>query len=112
LAFSDEVKEEVMQIVQARAGEWLAWEAFRSIIEKHKIGSCFGHLLHRMVRDGQLLEQIWYFGSEHPGQGNYLGFGGRWGSIGTEGPRVLTYTCGGGPKPLAGDLLPVRGRAV
>ncbi|MYM25762.1 hypothetical protein GTP46_24340 [Duganella sp. FT135W] len=96
VAFSDLVKAEVLSIVQSRVGEWLSWRDFRSVIDRHSIGSCFGHLLHHLSRAGLLLEQECYFGSRYPWEGNYQGYSTRWAALGTEGPLVLTEVCNGG----------------
>lgn len=93
LAFSDEVKAEVMRVFQSKGNQWLDWNDFRTIIDRHKIGSCFGHLLGRMARDGLILEQLRYHGAQYPGdgQGVYEGFSSRYAAIGTDGPLVVTH---------------------
>lgn len=92
IAFSAEVRAEVLAIFAARSGEWLDWKDFRSVIDKYKISSWFGHVLSRLVREEVILEQIRYFGSDRPGDGNYMGFHRRWASLGTEGPLVVVGT--------------------
>lgn len=95
VAFSDEVRAEVLAIIAARRGEWLDWRDFRPVIEKYKISSWFGHVLFRLVQENLILEQQRYYGSQHPWEGNYLGFGCRYAAIGTEGPRVVVGVCNG-----------------
>lgn len=77
LAFSDSVRDEILALAGARKGEWLAWNDFRSIFEKHKIGFCFGHVLYRISRTGLIEEDKVYFGTKHLGP-DYRGFGNRW----------------------------------
>jgi len=77
-----DVADEVLAIAKARPAEWLTWCAFRAVIEKHHIGFCFGQVLGRLVRAGQLEERRVYFGrgigAEKPGSPNYEGFGHKW----------------------------------
>lgn len=89
ITFSDEVKAEVLALISARGAVWLDWKDFRAIIDKYKISAWFGHLLGRLSREGLILRQDRYYGSQHPGDGNYVGFGSRFASLGTEGPLVV-----------------------
>ena len=87
-AMQPDVANEVLAIAKAHPAEWLTWGAFRAVIEKHQIGFCFGQVLGRMVRAGQLEERRVYFGrgigAEKPGSPNYEGFGHKWKVIGEE----------------------------
>jgi len=82
LAFSPAVKDELVAVAHARTGEWLGWDAFASVRERHKIGFCMGHVLSCLVREGRLLEKRIYYGkgigAEHPGSPEYRGFGHEW----------------------------------
>ncbi len=77
-----EVKAAVLEIAASRPQEWLSWEDFRPVMEKHDISACFGHVLFAMVRDGCLVEQKIYIGkgigAETPGSTNYQGYYSKW----------------------------------
>jgi len=81
-AFSPEVEAEILATVAARPDEWLGWNAFRAIIDKHGIGSCLGHVLGRMVRTGLIQEKRIYCGkgleADRPGSPDYMGFYNEW----------------------------------
>lgn len=81
-ARSPDVEIETLAIAAARPDEWLSWNDFRAVIEKHKIGSCFGHILFGYVRAGKLLEKKVYngkgIGAEQPGSENYRGYYCKW----------------------------------
>ena len=95
IAFSDQVRTEVLALIATRSGEWLDWEDFRPIIDKYKIGAWFGHLLFRLSQENALLEQRRYFGSQYPWEHNFLGSGCRWAAIGTQGPLIVVGACNG-----------------
>ena len=73
-AFSTDVDQAVMAIFAAKPAEWLEWKDFKSVINKYKISSCFGHVLYWISRHGKTIEKHIYFGADHPGLPNYLGF--------------------------------------
>lgn len=82
VAFSEEVKLELLAAAAAKPERWLGWDDFADVRDKHKIGSCMGHVLGSLVRDGRLRELIVWFGAEWPGQDTeYKGYGSRWRSI-------------------------------
>jgi hypothetical protein len=68
------VELDVMTIFNAKPAEWLGWNDFRPIIKKHDVSSCLGHILSRISRSGKTIEKNIYFGSDHPGKPNYLGY--------------------------------------
>jgi hypothetical protein len=76
IAFSDEVKAQLVARLNERVGEWLAWNDFADIREQHQIGFCLGHVLHGLVHHGRAIEKKIYFGAERPGDPfkPYLGF--------------------------------------
>lgn len=78
LAFSPEVKAEILQIIQARPMKWLSWKDFRVIIEKYKIGFCLGQVLSSLAQSGQIEVKKVYLGrgigADRPGSGNYEGY--------------------------------------
>jgi hypothetical protein len=71
---SSEVERDVMAIFTAKPTEWLDWNDFRSVIKKHEVSSCLGHILSRISGSGKTIDKNIYFGSDHPGKPNYLGF--------------------------------------
>jgi hypothetical protein len=85
LAFSPQVVGEVLAAVEARANEWMGWEAFRQVIDKHRIGFCLGHVLSSLARTGRIRERNVYvgkgIGAERPGSPNYYGFKCEWRAI-------------------------------
>lgn len=87
-AMQPDVAEEVLAIARSRPTEWLTWGAFRTVIERHQIGFCFGQVLSCLVRAGHLDEERVYFGrgigAEKPGSPNYRGFGHQWRAAGRE----------------------------
>ena len=87
-AMQPDVAEAALAIAAARPGEWLTWSAFRAVIDKYQIGFCFGQVLARLVRAGQIEERKVYFGrgvsAEKPGSPNYEGFGHVWRTPSTE----------------------------
>ena len=86
-ASSPAVESAILDVVSARKGEWLGWNHFRAIIEKYQIGSCFGHVLSGMAREGLIRQQTIYHGkgidAEKPGSPNYQGFGYKYSDIST-----------------------------
>ncbi|MGK5080505.1 hypothetical protein [Janthinobacterium sp. HLX7-2] len=74
LAFSRSVEVAVLAVFAARPDEWLDFRDFKKVIEKYKIGCCFGHVLSHISRAGKTVPKNIYFGSDHPGTPNYLGF--------------------------------------
>lgn len=82
LAFTEPVKLELLEVAAAIPGRWLDWNDFAAVREKHHIGSCMGHVLHSLVRDGRLCELICWYGAERPGQEiEYLGYGSWWRAV-------------------------------
>ena len=73
LAFSKEVESAVLAIFESRPDDWLDWADFKKIIEKNKIGFCFGHVLFQLSKRGTIVRKDMYFGSDHPGKPNFLG---------------------------------------
>ena len=73
LAFSSEVEVAVLAIFEARPDDWLDWSDFKKIIEKNKIGFCFGHVLFQLSTRGKIMRKDIYFGSDHPSKPNFLG---------------------------------------
>lgn len=100
-AFSDGVRREVLAVFRNKPMQWLDWRDFRPLMDKHQISFCFGHILFRLVSQGEILEKRIYFGTEAIGP-NYLGFGGKWASLGTPGPYVEARIAA---TKAAGDLL-------
>lgn len=82
LAFSEQVKRELVAVATARPGEWLEWGAFTAVRERYQIGFCMGHVLSSLVREGRLAERRVYFGkgidADRPGSPNYCGYGSEW----------------------------------
>lgn len=73
LAFSKGVESAVLAIFESRPDDWLDWADFKKIIEKNKIGFCFGHVLFQLSKRGTIMRKDIYFGSDHPGKPNFLG---------------------------------------
>lgn len=83
--FSEPVKAELVARLNERVGQWLGWEDFSDIRERHRIGCCMGHVLFHLVRAGRVLERHIYYGTESgPG---YKGYNDVWASI-EHGPAV------------------------
>lgn len=79
IAFTEEVKLELLAAAAAKPERWLGWDDFAAVRDKHKIGHCMGHVLFSLVRDGRLKEMICWYGAKRPGQETeYKGFGSRW----------------------------------
>ncbi len=74
LAFSSGVEAAVMVAFEDRPNEWLRFSDFRKITEKYQISFCFGHVLGQLSRQGKITEKNIYYGSDHPGKANYLGY--------------------------------------
>lgn len=74
LAFSRPVEVAVLAVFAARPDEWLDFLDFKKVIEKYKISCCLGHVLSHISRTGKTVSKNIYFGSDHPGTPNYLGF--------------------------------------
>lgn len=74
LAFSSGIETVVMEAFQGRPNEWLRFSDFRKTTEKYQIGFCFGHLLGRLTRQGKITAKKIYYGADHPGKPNYLGY--------------------------------------
>jgi hypothetical protein len=86
--FSDLVKGELVARLNERIGQWLGWEDFRDIRERHKIGCCMGHVLGHLERAGRIMEKKVYYGTEHPGlPGEYKGYNSMYSSA-LHGPAV------------------------
>lgn len=74
-AFSEPVKAELVARLNERIGQWLGWNDFSDIRDRHKIGFCMGHVLFQLAREGRALERRIYFGAERPGELQpYLGY--------------------------------------
>lgn len=84
-ASSPAVESSILDVLSARKGEWLGWNAFRAVIEKYQISSCFGHVLSGMAREGLIRERTIYhgkgIGAEKPGSPNYQGFGSKYSDL-------------------------------
>lgn len=74
LAFSSEVEAAVMAAFEGRSNEWLRFSDFRKIAEKYQISFCFGHVLGKLSRQGKIAAKNIYYGSDHPGKPNYIGY--------------------------------------
>ena len=74
LAFSCGVEAAVMAAFESRPNEWLRFSDFRKIIEKYQISFCFGHVLGKLSRQGKIAAKNIYYGSDHPGKPNYIGY--------------------------------------
>ena len=74
LAWSNTVRDELIQLFQSRAGEWLEPLDFTPIAAKYDIGHLIGHVVSRMSREGIVKKEDRYFGSKYPWEGNYRGF--------------------------------------
>lgn len=74
LAWSDTVRDELMQLFQSRSGEWLEPFDFMPIAAKHDIGHLIGHVIWRMSRDGIVKKEDRYHGSTYPWEKDYRGF--------------------------------------
>ena len=87
LAFSEPVKAELVARLNERIGQWLAWNDFADIRERHQIGFCMGHVLSSLEREGRALVKNIYFGAERPGDPfkPYLGYTSVWSSV-EQGP--------------------------
>lgn len=76
------VRDETLAILAARRGEWLSWRDFRTVIDRHQISSCFGHVIGCFAREGLCQERNVYHGkginAERPGSPNYAGFSCEW----------------------------------
>jgi hypothetical protein len=73
-AWSPTVREELMQLFQSRAGEWLEPFDFMPLATKYGIGHLIGHVVSQMSREGLVKKEDRYFGSKFPWEGNYRGF--------------------------------------
>jgi hypothetical protein len=79
LAFTEEIKLELLAAAAAVPGRWLGWNDFAAVRDKHQIGFCMGYVLSSLVRDGRLLGMICWLGAERPGTDTeYKGFSSRW----------------------------------
>lgn len=87
IAFSAPVREQILAVFTAKPARWLEWADFRSIIDDHRIGFCFGHVLFRLCQEGVIAGKRIYYGARRPGDPNYLGYGDKWGTLDTPGPR-------------------------
>lgn len=74
LAFSIEVEAAVMAVFETRSNEWLRFSDFSKLTAKYQISFCFGHVLGRLGRQGKITAKNIYWGSDHPGKPNYLGY--------------------------------------
>ena len=82
ITYSEPVKLELLAVAAAKPERWLGWDDFAVVRDKYGIGSCMGHVLHSLVRAGQLRELIVWYGAERPGlDREYLGYGSRWRTI-------------------------------
>ncbi len=68
------VDADVIGICRARLGEWLGYNDFRPLLEKHNLQGVLGHTLGRIVRSGAIEDKNIYHGDEHPGGKNYQGY--------------------------------------
>lgn len=79
------VREETLAILVARRGEWLGWNDFRSVIDRHQISSCFGHIISGFAREGLLQERKVYLGkgigADRPGSPDYMGYKNEWSAV-------------------------------
>lgn len=73
-AASPEIKNEIISIFKSRPNEWLAYGDFVEVAIRHDIRSRLGHILAQISREELLMCRNRFFGSEHPRDGNYLGF--------------------------------------
>jgi hypothetical protein len=82
LAFTEPVKLELLAVAASRPGDWLQWNDFRAVMERHQIGFCMGHVLYQLVREGRLQENKVYLGkgieAERPGSPDYKGYRNEW----------------------------------
>jgi hypothetical protein len=82
LAFTEPVKLELLAVAASRPDDWLQWNDFRAVMERHQIGFCMGHVLFHLVREGRLQEKIVYLGrgieAERPGSPDYQGYRTEW----------------------------------
>lgn len=74
LAWSSTVRDELMQLFESRAGEWLEPFDFMPIAAKYDIGHLIGHVISRMSRDGIIKKEDRYYGSTYPWEKDYRGF--------------------------------------
>jgi hypothetical protein len=73
-AWSPTVREELMQLFQSRAGEWLEPFDFTPLAAKYGIGHLIGHVVSHMSREGLVKKEDRYFGSTYPWEKDYRGF--------------------------------------
>jgi hypothetical protein len=74
LAWSDTVRDALMQLFQSRSGEWLEPFDFMPLAAKYDIGHLIGHVVSRMSREGLVKKEDRYFGSTYPWEKDYRGF--------------------------------------
>lgn len=74
LAFSSGVEAAVLVAFEDRPNEWLRFSDFRKITEKYQISFCFGHVLGKLSRQGKITAKNIYYGANHPGKPNYIGY--------------------------------------
>jgi hypothetical protein len=88
LAFSEPVKLELIARLAERPGQWLRWDDFADIRDRHQIGFCMGHVLASLVREKRALEQVIYYGAKDTQiPGAYQGFGTIWSTV-EHGPSL------------------------
>lgn len=75
LAQTVEVRQAFLDEAMKRPGEWIDGSRFyRTVAQRFDIGCCWGHAMGAMARAGMLEVKNHYFGSDHPGKGNYKGY--------------------------------------
>lgn len=78
-ARSPEVSAALLEVAQARPGEWLTSRTFEAVFQRFDISCARGTAIGQLVRARQLDERRVYFGkgigAEQPGSPNYQGFG-------------------------------------
>lgn len=80
--FSAPIMDELVARLNARLGQWLGWNDFADIRDRHRIGCCMGHVLANLERAGRIAEKRVYYGTECPTlPGEYRGYGHLWSSI-------------------------------
>ena len=82
LAWAPETRQALLDVFNARPGEWLSPFDVHEVAKALGVGSWFGHVLSKMSRDRLLLEKKVYAGkgidADKPGSPNYQGFYNMW----------------------------------
>lgn len=63
-----------MAAFEGRPNEGLRFSDFKKITEKYQISFCFGHVLGKLSRQGNITAKKIYYGSDHPGKPGYIGY--------------------------------------